>query len=62
MNTPVLIGCALSTTLLPSLQNALAILREKHPTECDGDLLGRILFSGACQVIRQEGVRKEPVC
>lgn len=51
MTDPTLIGCSLSSTFVPALQKAVALLRERHPRECDGDLIGRILFAGICKTI-----------
>ena len=48
---PVLIGCALSSTLVPALQKAVGLLRQSHPAEGDGDLIGRVLFAGICKTI-----------
>lgn len=50
-DAPVSVGCSLSSTFVPALHKAVGLLRQRHPAECDGDLIGRVLFAGICKVI-----------
>lgn len=54
MNSPVMVGCNLSPTFIPALQKAVATLRRRYPKECDGDLIGRVLFIGICKIVDQQ--------
>jgi hypothetical protein len=58
MNTSPLIGFPLDADLVPGLQRALTILRERHPREKDAELLARLMAAGIADVTGSDPVRQ----